>query len=239
MSETPTLAAALVAALAELTTVEKGNVADTGKYAYSYADIADVVRLTRPVLANHGIVALTPIHAHGDSLACTVVLVHSSGEQMTFGPLPFPEGKDAQATGSAITYHRRYALLSALGMAADEDDDGKAAVEGAKPRGQARKAAPRASSSKPASDKQVEFAKRLAADLGRDVARTVVPSIVEEVTGAQKKLHELTSAEISAVIDQLKPLSEQAKAADKAESAAHDEMLAEAEERAGAGEEPF
>jgi hypothetical protein len=121
------IAPALVAALADLTTVATGRTADAGTYSYKYADIADVVRLTRPVLASHGLVALTPLHDHGDGLACSVVILHDSGERLDFGPFPFPHGKDAQATGSMVTYHRRYALVAALGMAAGDDDDGKAA----------------------------------------------------------------------------------------------------------------
>lgn len=121
------LHAALVAALTGLTTVEAGRTADTGKYSYDYADLGDIVRLTRPALAEHGIVALTPLGAHGDRLAVTVLLVHTSGETLELGPFPFPEGRDAQATGSMVTYMRRYGLLAALGMATGDDDDGHAA----------------------------------------------------------------------------------------------------------------
>jgi hypothetical protein len=122
------LAAALVAALAELTVVEKSSEAHAGSYSYSYADIAAVVRHTRPRLAAHGLVALTPVHEHGSGLACTVIVLHESGERLDLGPFPFSHGKDAQATGSMVTYHRRYALLAALGMATGEDDDGATAV---------------------------------------------------------------------------------------------------------------
>lgn len=128
MTEHSNISAALVAALADLTVVEKGRTADTGKYKYAYADIADVVKVTRPVLAQHGLVALTPVHDHADHLACTVTLLHTSGERLDFGPFPFPHGRDAQATGSMVTYMRRYALISALGMAAGDDDDGATAV---------------------------------------------------------------------------------------------------------------
>lgn len=127
MSDTTTLAEDLVAALADLTVVEKGHTANAGTYSYSYADLADVVKVTRPVLAAHGLVALTPVHEHGSGLACTVTLLHVSGDLMSFGPFPFPHGRDAQATGSMVTYHRRYALVAALGMAAGDDDDGAAA----------------------------------------------------------------------------------------------------------------
>lgn len=121
------LASALVHALADLTVIEKGQTANLGTYSYSYADLADVVKRTRPVLARHGLVALTPLHSHGSELACSVVIVHEGGEQMEFGPFPFPHGRDAQATGSMVTYMRRYALVAALGMAAGDDDDGAAA----------------------------------------------------------------------------------------------------------------
>lgn len=122
------LAEALVKALGDLTVVEKGRKANAGSYSYDYADIADVVKVTRPRLAEHGIVALTPVHEHGNGLACTVKLVHESGETMELGPFPFPHGRDAQATGSMVTYHRRYALVAALGIAAGDDDDGASAV---------------------------------------------------------------------------------------------------------------
>ena len=132
MSDLTNIAPALVAALAELTIVEKGRTAkiatkDGKSYSYDYADIGDVVKMTRPVLASHGLVALTPIHDHGNGLACTVTIIHSSGERLDFGPFPFDGARDAQATGSAVTYFRRYALVAALGMAAGDDDDGASA----------------------------------------------------------------------------------------------------------------
>lgn len=130
----PTLAAALVEALKDLSVVDKNATADAGSYKYDYADIAEVVKLTRPKLAEHGIVALTPITEHTNGLACTVILLHSSGERLDLGPFPFPVGRDAQATGSMVTYHRRYALLAALGMAAGADDDDGATGKPHEPR---------------------------------------------------------------------------------------------------------
>jgi hypothetical protein len=125
MTEHPSLAAALVAALADLTSVDKGRTANAGSYSYTYADIADVIAVTRPVLAEHGLVALTPVHGSEKGLACSVTLIHTSGQERVFDPLPFVASNDPQQAGSAITYFRRYALLAALGMATVDDDGGK------------------------------------------------------------------------------------------------------------------
>lgn len=213
------LHAALVAALKDLTVVEKGRTADTGKYSYDYASIEDVVRATRPALATHGLVALTPLTNVNGQPAVEVHLVHTSGEQLVLGPFPFDAGRDPQATGSAVTYMRRYALLAALGMAAGDDDDGAKASESARRPAQ-RDDAP--------SEAQVTWAKKLAYDLG-DAAPTVVPSIVEEVTGRQAKLVDLTRSEISAVIEELKSATADPVAKREAEATA----------RANAGQEPF
>jgi hypothetical protein len=121
------LAAALAAALAHLTVIEKDQTANAGSYSYAYTDLGSIVKRTRPVLAEHGVTVIQSVHDHGQGLAVTTLLLHASGDDLKLGPLSFPHGKDAQATGSWITYMRRYALLAALGMATGEDDDGAAA----------------------------------------------------------------------------------------------------------------
>jgi hypothetical protein len=127
MTDHPNLASALVAALADLTVVEKDQTANAGSYSYAYADLGAIIRKTRPVLAAHGVVVLQELGEHGNGLGVLTHLIHPT-DMISFGPFPFPHGKDAQATGSMVTYHRRYALLAALGMATGEDDDGAAAA---------------------------------------------------------------------------------------------------------------
>jgi len=51
-------------------------------------------------------------------------LLHESGEWMGSSFKMQPTKKDPQAYGSVITYQRRYALSSILGLNTDEDDDG-------------------------------------------------------------------------------------------------------------------
>lgn len=182
------LHAALVAALSELTTVTKGNTAkiptkDGGSYSYTYADLSDVVCLTRPALAAHGLVALTPIV---EGPAVRVLIVHTSGEELDLGGFPFAAGRDAQSHGSAVTYARRYALLAALGIAPDDDDDGHRATQAVR------------QPAKPRESQALIEAREAAALLG-DSARTVVPSIVAEVTGSDAKLADLGDDDLRAV----------------------------------------
>jgi hypothetical protein len=128
MTDHDDLAAALVAALATLVTVEKTG---TGNYG-SYADLADLGRTAKPTLALHGLTYMQNLHEHGNGLAVTTTLLHESGGREVFGPLSFPHGQNAPATGSYITYMRRYALAAALGLApGDADDDGQAAIPAA------------------------------------------------------------------------------------------------------------
>jgi len=122
-----TLAAALVAALAEMPTIPKTRTADAGSYKYDYADLEGVRAIVVPILARHGLAVRTPVHTVGDDLAVTVRFLHVSGETLDDEPLTFPPGRDAQATGSAITYFRRYALGASLNLATGDDDDGAAA----------------------------------------------------------------------------------------------------------------
>jgi hypothetical protein len=59
------------------------------------------------------------------------VLHHASGEHLSLGTLYVPANKnDAQGYGSALTYARRYGLMTAFGVPA-EDDDGNAAAASA------------------------------------------------------------------------------------------------------------
>lgn len=129
------LAAAYVAAQAELGDVAKGRTArvDTRSgpgYEYRYADLADVLGAVRPVLARHGLAVSQDIVTAARCIEVTTTLVHATGQTMTFGPLAFDAGGTPQQAGSAVTYGRRYALLAALGLAT-EDDDGATATQAA------------------------------------------------------------------------------------------------------------
>lgn len=94
-----------------------------------YADLSACVEAVVEALNDNGI-ALTQHTHHADGGVCVeTILIHESGEQLSFGQLFVPCTKnDAQGYGSAITYARRYQLQTALGIA-PEDDDGNAASQ--------------------------------------------------------------------------------------------------------------
>ena len=93
-----------------------------------YADLAAVVDAIKPALAEHGLWFRQVTHPADGGVCIETIIHHSSGEWLACGPLFVPASKqDAQGFGSALTYCRRYSLMAAFGVPA-EDDDANAAV---------------------------------------------------------------------------------------------------------------
>jgi hypothetical protein len=93
-----------------------------------YADLAAVVDAIKPALAEHGLWFRQITHPADGGVCVETVIHHSSGESLACGPLFLPASKqDAQGFGSAMTYARRYSLMAAFGVPA-EDDDANGAV---------------------------------------------------------------------------------------------------------------
>jgi hypothetical protein len=77
-------------------------------------------------LAN-GIALYQETSLDDSGITIETVFLHESGESLRCGKLHVPASKnDPQGFGSALTYARRYSLLAACGIAA-EDDDGNSA----------------------------------------------------------------------------------------------------------------
>jgi len=96
-----------------------------------FASLAAVRNAVVPVLAKHGIAMTQNLTSVEDSVACSTILLHGSGQKLVFGPLVLPVAKhDAQGFGSAATYARRYSLMAVAGVVGDDDDDGNAATAG-------------------------------------------------------------------------------------------------------------
>jgi hypothetical protein len=92
-----------------------------------YADLQSVLdAVTDALLDNDLFVTQNGEVIDGKTYLRTLVF-DSNGDSIEFGLLPIKTVKDdAQAFGSGLTYARRYALMSAFGLA-PEDDDGQLA----------------------------------------------------------------------------------------------------------------
>ena len=141
MSEHKELSAAMAKAFAAIEGAVKGKVNPAfsrGNQVTKYADLSAVVDAIKPHLVEHGLWFRQVLHPADHGVGIETVIHHESGQSLSCGVLVVPAAKqDAQGFGSAITYGRRYSLMAAFGVPA-EDDDGNAAAA----RQEARQAPP-------------------------------------------------------------------------------------------------
>lgn len=122
--------AAIAAALAKAQGAIEGAVKGNTNPAFrsKYADLGAVWDAIRDPLSGNGLSVLQQLSTEESRVACTTIILHSSGEWIEFAPFVVPVSKaDAQGFGSAATYCRRYSLMAAVGIA-PIDDDGESAV---------------------------------------------------------------------------------------------------------------
>lgn len=93
----------------------------------AYASLDSVVDAITDALLAEGIFQTQPTSVEDGVTILHTRFVHSSGEWIGSTYPVHPVKKDPQGEGSALTYARRYALMSLAGIA-PEDDDGNAAT---------------------------------------------------------------------------------------------------------------
>lgn len=121
------LAEALIAAQAELPTA-LGRDAANESAGYRYMTLDALIAATRPILNKHGLSITqwpTFIQRGDDGLIAglTTQISHADGTSIRETMPLYVLDKTMQALGASITYGRRYAWQSALGIAAEEDTD--------------------------------------------------------------------------------------------------------------------
>ena len=130
--EAATLHSAMALAFGKIEAATKGaeNPAfKQGGKAIKYADIGAVIGAIKPALIAHGLFFTQHPHPSESGVTVETMLHHAGGESISLGSLFVPANKnDAQGFGSALTYARRYALVTAFGVPV-EDDDGNAAAK--------------------------------------------------------------------------------------------------------------
>ena len=184
------LVTALVAAQAEFSAVPKGSV--NPFFKSKYAALPDVVQSASPVLTKHGLAVSQFItHDEGGGDALLTYLIHESGQFIAYSMKLHMTKEDPQAQGSAVTYARRYSYMSALGLVADEDDDGNSATK-------AKASAPKA---KPVSTQHDNLKAELAKKFPNAQDRK---PFIEKVIGRDASaVTDLNDAEISSVMLEL------------------------------------
>jgi ERF superfamily len=128
------IAAALAKAQVELSNPEKSLVAIIGASsagtpgrAFRYAPLSSGLDIVRKSLGRHAIAIIqsTAIDKDAGLVRLSTVLAHSSGEWVAsdWPVCPIGETASPQRKGAALTYARRYALFTLVGIAGEDDLD--------------------------------------------------------------------------------------------------------------------
>ncbi len=128
------IAGALAKAQAELTNPEKSVTATLpslspgeGNRSFRYAPLSSGLEIVRKCLGRHEIAALqtTAIDYETGLICLTTVLAHASGEWVSsdWPVCPIAETGAPHQMGAALTYARRYALFTLVGIAGEDDLD--------------------------------------------------------------------------------------------------------------------
>ena len=130
------IAAALAKAQGEFKAIPKnktGKVSGetkTGKafsYEYKYAALPDVLEGVKAALSQNGLAVVQATMISGGVIVLRTRVVHLSGQWIESDYPVCSITGEHQKMGAAMTYARRYALTSLIGVAADEDADGNGA----------------------------------------------------------------------------------------------------------------
>jgi hypothetical protein len=128
------LASALAKAQAELVNPEKSLTATIrtgrpgeGERSFRYAPLASGLDIVRKTLGQHEIATIqsTAIDKDAGLVNLTTMLAHASGEWIAsdWPVCPVAETANPQRMGAALTYARRYALFTLIGIAGEDDLD--------------------------------------------------------------------------------------------------------------------
>lgn len=126
--ETKDLFAALAKAQGEMTMAGLSN--ENPYFKSRYADLAEIVKASRPALTKNGLAVIQQIlpNEDGQNILHTI-LTHSTGQWIESRMRILPSKPDVQSLASYITYLRRYSYSAICGVVvSNEDDDGERAV---------------------------------------------------------------------------------------------------------------
>jgi hypothetical protein len=119
--------AALVNPEKSLTATIRSARAGEGEHTFRYAPLSSGLDIVRKALGQHEIatVQTTAIDQSSGMVNLTTTLAHASGEWIAsdWPVCPIAETANPQRMGAALSYARRYALFTLVGIAGEDDMD--------------------------------------------------------------------------------------------------------------------
>lgn len=141
MAETQTtesLAAELMELLSEaqkeMPNPKKSREGQKGFQKYKYATLDAVLDIVKEPLNSRGIFLSQPSGKLDDGTMRVQTVVFYKGTQMVLDTKPYEYASDPQEFGRRETYARRYSLLTAFGLAGEDDTDGDTGPKGQAPK---------------------------------------------------------------------------------------------------------
>ena len=115
--------------LNEVPNFSTDETANAGSRTYKYLNLATLLKNIKPIFEKHGIAFSQKVTFNGpgdgrQALGTVETIIFDENERQTVCEYPFYITGDPQQVGSAITYARRYSLITILGIFPDKDDDG-------------------------------------------------------------------------------------------------------------------
>lgn len=120
---------ALVLAIAHCQNVAANKI--NPHFKSKYYDLGELLLQIKPCLAEYGLAIVQHPSSSDNKLSLHTKIYHISGHEFDMGELSVSTaGLNLQATGSALTYLRRYSLstITGVAMGEKEDDDGNSAT---------------------------------------------------------------------------------------------------------------
>lgn len=117
------LSTSLIMLQSELSNIGK----DSKGYGYNYTSLEKLLEYVRPLMTKNGLGLIQTPTNIDNRIGVTTRLIHKSGQfiedTLLMDKSSLAKMNDYQVAGSIITYFRRYAVSSILGIASDEDVD--------------------------------------------------------------------------------------------------------------------
>lgn len=113
------ITAAMFAVQGQLKPIARSKVVKTGKYEFRYAPLDAIVETIVPLLQQSGLMFVQAV----DADVLTTRLMHTSGQWIQSETFLNRDHANMQGFGGEVTYKKRYALSSLLGIVSDDDND--------------------------------------------------------------------------------------------------------------------